>query len=223
MDFAFAVHTDIGLRFKHAIVNGEIKPITFIPQTGDVIRIETFKNRYSANKHWADFLHTPGARASLLKFLKTQQKDDILKQVTNDFSAYLQNLHLPSLGSAEDLVKKHFEEEELEKRYMSIYDKKDTFSSLVKEVYPEQRKLHTQKQTKKPSTKKSVSSLSEVIVDGDPLLNYYFCPECKPQLGQKIIAKSGRDGLKIHTIECRSMKTVNFDKLLEAHWATLPE
>ncbi len=33
LDFAFAVHSNIGLSFKNAMVNGEIKPISYIPQT----------------------------------------------------------------------------------------------------------------------------------------------------------------------------------------------
>jgi (p)ppGpp synthase/HD superfamily hydrolase len=62
-------------------------------------------------------------------------------------------------------------------------------------------------------------AVDRVVVDGDTLLNYYFCPECKPRLGERIIAKTGRDGIKIHSVSCRSMKTISFDKLLEAHWA----
>ncbi len=57
-----------------------------------------------------------------------------------------------------------------------------------------------------------------VIVDNDPLIHYYFCPECEPKLGEKIIAKTGRDGIIIHSIHCVAMKTISFDKLLEAHW-----
>jgi (p)ppGpp synthase/HD superfamily hydrolase len=55
------------------------------------------------------------------------------------------------------------------------------------------------------------------VVDGDELINYYFCYECKPKPGDKIIAKVGRDGIRIHTVACRGIKTISFDKLLEAH------
>jgi (p)ppGpp synthase/HD superfamily hydrolase len=41
-----------------------------------------------------------------------------------------------------------------------------------------------------------------VVVDGDILINYYFCHECKPKPGEKIIAKTGRDGIKIHAVNC---------------------
>jgi (p)ppGpp synthase/HD superfamily hydrolase len=56
-----------------------------------------------------------------------------------------------------------------------------------------------------------------VIVDGDQHINYYFCPECKPQPWQRIIAKTGRDGIKIHNLDCRAIRTISFDKFLEAH------
>ena len=49
------------------------------------------------------------------------------------------------------------------------------------------------------------------------MINYYFCPECKPKPGDKIIAKSWRDGIIIHAVDCRGTKTISFDKLLEAH------
>jgi (p)ppGpp synthase/HD superfamily hydrolase len=89
LDFAFTIHTDIGLRFKNALVNGVIKPISFIPQTGDIVKINTFKNRYSANKHRLEFLHTTGAKANLSKFLKTLQKDDILKHMVEGANTFL--------------------------------------------------------------------------------------------------------------------------------------
>jgi GTP pyrophosphokinase len=222
LDFAFTIHTDIGLRFKNAIVNGEIKPISYLPVMGDVVHINTFKNRSSANKHWLDFLHTPGARNSLTRFLKNQQKDDIIKQMLKDLNNYLQSLHLSSVGSQEDKVSKLYTKDEIEKKLFTIFDKKDTFSALVKEVYPAEWKLSH----KQPAARRSVSKPIEfdrVVVDGDSLLNYYFCPECKPSLGDRIIAKTGRDGIKIHTLSCRSMKTVGFDKLLEAHRIDQPE
>lgn len=109
------VHTDIGLRFKNAIVNGEIKPISYLPVMGDVVHNNTFKNRSSANKHWLDFLHTPGARNSLTRFLKNQQKDDIIKQMLKDLNNYLQSLHLSSVGSQEDKVSKLYTKDEIEK------------------------------------------------------------------------------------------------------------
>lgn len=217
LDFAFAIHTDIGLRFKNALVNGDIKPISFVPQTGDVIKINTFKNRYSANKHWLEFLHTPWAKANLIKFLKSEQRDDIIKQATEIVNEYLKAYELPVLGSNEDRISKLYAKEALEKFLMWIFDKKESPSTLLKKAYPDVWLATRKMPPKHISTKKQTTDSSLVIVDADQRLNYYFCPECKPTTGDRIIAKTGKDGIKIHSLLCRSMKTISFDKFLEAH------
>ena len=50
------------------------------------------------------------------------------------------------------------------------------------------------------------------------MLNYTLCPECDPTYPHKIIAKTGRNWIKIHNIKCKALKTVHPENLLEAHW-----
>jgi (p)ppGpp synthase/HD superfamily hydrolase len=57
-----------------------------------------------------------------------------------------------------------------------------------------------------------------IIIDDDKLLNYTLCPECDPIYPHKIIAKTGRTGIKIHDIKCKALKTAHPENLLEAHW-----
>lgn len=57
-----------------------------------------------------------------------------------------------------------------------------------------------------------------VIVDGNNYLSYTLCPECKPTPQDKIIAKSSKNGIKIHDLDCSGLRTIAFDSLLEAHW-----
>ena len=49
------------------------------------------------------------------------------------------------------------------------------------------------------------------------MIDYNLCLECKPISPQKIIARTGKDGIKIHTLNCKALKTLSFAKLLEAH------
>ena len=37
--------------------------------------INTFKNRYSAVKHWIDYIHTPSARGQLIKYIRMQERE----------------------------------------------------------------------------------------------------------------------------------------------------
>lgn len=222
LDFAFCIHSDIGLRFKNAIVNGQIKPISYRPKTGDVISINTFKNKYSANKHRFDFLHTMGAKSNLNKYLKNEQKTDLIKKVVSELNTYLEKLNLPKIDSTNDKITKLYSKSELEKKYLEILDKKTTYSQLVKSAYPVEWDIQNKQtnntffQTQLQQVKDAVTS--RILIDGDHLSNYSLCKECNPSVHDKLIAKSGRDGIKVHKVECKSLKTISFDKLLEAHW-----
>ena len=59
---------------------------------------------------------------------------------------------------------------------------------------------------------------TDVIIDGNLQLQYNLCPECKPSVGDKIIAKVTKTDIKIHTMSCKALETVSFDKILEAHF-----
>jgi (p)ppGpp synthase/HD superfamily hydrolase len=52
-----------------------IKPISYPLKSGDVVTINTFKNKYTATKYWIDYLHTPTAKSKLLRFIKYQEKE----------------------------------------------------------------------------------------------------------------------------------------------------
>ena len=56
------------------------------------------------------------------------------------------------------------------------------------------------------------------MIDNDKQLHCVFCPECNPQIGEKIVAKSGKEGIKIHSLCCKALKTLSYSSLLEAHW-----
>jgi len=223
LDFAFVIHSDIWLRFKNAIVNWQIKPISYRPTTGDVISINTFKNKYSANKHWFDFLHTMWAKSNLNKYLKNDQKSDLIKKATLELNTNLEKLKLPRLDSNSDKISKLYSKSELEKKFIEILDKKNNYSQLIKSAYPVEWEIQNkqtnnnllQMQTQLQQVKEAITS--RILIDWDHLSNYSLCKECNPSAHDKIIAKSGRDWIKVHRTDCKSLKTISFDKLLEAH------
>ena len=72
---------------------------------------------------------------------------------------------------------------------------------------------------KKTETAHVLNKDSEVkiIIDGDKYLDVLFCPECKPQSGDPVIARSGKDGIKIHVMRCDALQRIDPIKLIEAH------
>ena len=129
------------------------------------------------------------------------------------------------------MIQKLWEPLEVERRLLQVLDKQETYWWLVRAAYPDLRK-ETQWKTLISDTsqferelKSEITSAisgevksSDVIVDNDKMLHCVFCPECKPSIWDKIIAKSGREWIKIHTLKCKALKTLSYSSLLEAHW-----
>ncbi|PID34630.1 MAG: hypothetical protein CR971_02210 [candidate division SR1 bacterium] len=224
LDFAFAVHTDIGLRFKHAIVNGSIVPINYIPKTGDIVDIKTFRNKYTATKHWMEFVHSPSSKAKITRYLRQNERTYLIETAKQTVNKQLEKLKLPSLYSKEDQLSQYYTHKDLENKLLDIIDKKTSITHLIKSVYPNSIKDTTpDKGEKKKQKNKSQYQYQDIIIDDHRMANFSLCPECNPQHSEKIIAKVDRHGIKIHKTGCIAMQTIHFDKLLEAHWGNESE
>ncbi len=224
LDFAFRVHTNIGLKFKNAFINGNIVPIDYQIKTGDIVSIETFKGKYTANNSWVRFLHTPSAKNKLLRCLRNAEKETIMKQVIAKLNKKLKEFKLPPFGAKWDVLSKRYQHEELEKILYKLRDKQITMTKFIRENYPDvefeetnKKSKTTQQKNEHTSTLASVISDHGILIDGNVIKDIVLCPECKPKRWEKIIWKSWKDAIKIHTLSCTSLKTIAYKKLLEAH------
>ncbi|MEI8091644.1 MAG: hypothetical protein WCG98_05465 [bacterium] len=86
---------------------------------------------------------------------------------------------MPHLGNSEDKISRLYDKEQLERKLLSIYDRKDNLSGLVKESYRKEWE-NARKKASLP-LRKHVPNQATVAVDGDQILNYSFCPECTPE------------------------------------------
>ena len=73
LDFAFSVHTDIGLKCRGVKVNGKLVPLSFELSSGDQIEVFTTSNN-KPNARWLDFVITARARTKIKTALKEQEK-----------------------------------------------------------------------------------------------------------------------------------------------------
>ena len=73
LDFAFAVHTDIGLRCRGALVNGKLTPLDTVLGSGDQVEIMT-SNTNKPNPRWLEFVVTARAKARIRAALKEEEK-----------------------------------------------------------------------------------------------------------------------------------------------------
>lgn len=222
LDFAFLIHSEVGLKFKNAIVNGNIVWINYIPKSWDIIDIKTYRNKYTATKYWNDYLKTPSAKSKLSKYIRMLEKDSILAEGKKVINKKLEDLGLPLLDGKSDKISVAMTQTEYHKSIISVLDKTKTANQLIKKFYPTEyekivagKKINPSEKTKR----EILSNIStDIIIDGNKLIKYFFCPECNAKMWEKIIAKITKEWIKIHKIDCVAMKSLNFDKMLEAHW-----
>jgi GTP pyrophosphokinase len=84
VDFAYAIHTDIGHTATGAIVDGKMKSLDSVVQNGQIIEIITSKNRITPNADWLTFVKTSHAKSAIRKAIK-QTKKIFNKKTLNTF------------------------------------------------------------------------------------------------------------------------------------------
>ncbi len=214
LDFAFRVHSELWLKFQSALVNGSIVPISHKLKTGDIVLVHAFKNKWSASGNWLEYLHTPSAKSKLTRFLKSKEKTQLINKSLKLLEEKLKEFKLPALYSKWDLITKEHKWEAFDRLLLQLLDKQMWYTTFIKKIYhkilpPDEKSPH-----KKIS---AGEKMPEVMIDGGLRLGYLLCPECKPTPADKIIARSGKDGIKIHTLSCRGVASVAPEKFLEAH------
>ncbi|WP_299336848.1 RelA/SpoT family protein [uncultured Psychroserpens sp.] len=74
LDFAFSVHTEVGMKTRGAKVNGKLVPLSHELQSGDQVEILTSDN-VKPNRNWLDYATTARARSKIKSSLKAEKKE----------------------------------------------------------------------------------------------------------------------------------------------------
>lgn len=74
LDFAFSIHTEVGMRTRGAKVNGKLVPLSHVLKSGDRVEILTSDNA-KPNVNWLDYATTASARSKIKTSLKEEKKD----------------------------------------------------------------------------------------------------------------------------------------------------
>ena len=78
IDFAFAIHSQLGEHITGARVNGKLEPIRYKLRNGDVLEVDTAPHQ-QPSKDWLEFAVTTRARARIRNYLRQEQRDKSLK------------------------------------------------------------------------------------------------------------------------------------------------
>ncbi len=216
IDFAYAVHTDIGNRCVGARVNHLPVPLRTKLKTGDSVEIITSPDA-KPNPAWLNFAKSSRARSAIRSYIKNTSRED----------AVLLGERLLARALSSLLPKKVAESEELKEKYLkSLADKQIEFEDILYEVGVGR--------TLPAAVAMEIADLagehlggevklSPIQVNGAETPYVHLGKCCLPLPGDSVRAVMVKDqGLIIHRDTCPVLLKTDPEQQLDADWATLP-
>ena len=230
LDFAFSVHSDIGIKCIGIKVNGRMAPIKKRLNSGDIVEVLTSPHQ-KPSKDWLNFITTSKARNKIRSFLRSEQREssrkigrDLLSQALEKTNRSLEDLE--KSGDTEKLVKAA-RESNFEDILIGVGYGRLSPDELILKAFPppepkenieEQLSRSNEKKTPQQQTK-SKNSKSPILVSGydDVLVSLGKC--CQPLPGEPIIGFITRGrGVTIHRSACPRALDLDPARKIQVEW-----
>jgi GTP diphosphokinase / guanosine-3',5'-bis(diphosphate) 3'-diphosphatase len=95
LDFAYAVHTDVGHRTVGAKVNGSIVPLHYQLKSGDIVEVLTAKQNRGPSRDWLKLVRTSRARNKIRAFFKEERREDAERKGRESLDEALRTRGIP--------------------------------------------------------------------------------------------------------------------------------
>jgi guanosine-3',5'-bis(diphosphate) 3'-pyrophosphohydrolase len=229
IDFAYAVHTDVGHHCAAARVNGKLVPLKTKLKSGDTIEVMTSAHQ-QPSKDWLKACVTTRAKAKIRWFVKNEQRKRAMELgreiLDKDFRKYGHNLQ-KSLKPGPELDEriKQAGVANLEELFILVGYGKLVGKDVVKKFFPDAKMVEADKpasfmqKVMQGATNKLRKTKSIIRVDGmdDMLVRFGKC--CTPIPGDPIVGFITRGrGITIHKADCERAFEVDSDRQLEVEW-----
>jgi guanosine-3',5'-bis(diphosphate) 3'-pyrophosphohydrolase len=203
LDFAFDIHTNLGVKCSGGRVNGKMVSIKEKLKTGDVVEIISNKNQ-KPTSDWLNIVVSSKARSKIKQKLKEEEnkRASIGKEI---FERRLKNWKIEANDEILHALIKKYKYKTLNEFYSAIGD--DSINMVeVKEFLSEDKR-----QEKLPDTFEKVSRSSTkeessdyLVIDGKlGNVDYRMAKCCNPIFGDEVFGfVTIREGIKIHRISC---------------------
>ena len=227
VDFAYAIHTEVGNHCVGAKVNGKIVPLKHAVSSGDTVEILTSPNQ-TPHKDWLKFVRTSRAKTKIKHWIKAEEHKrsiDIGRRLLE--SEFRRHGLAPAQMIRSDQL--------LQVARQAGYDTTDELAAAVGfGHFPTAQVVGKLDSTMAPATPSPAEQAPSKPAPGkgdergvkvkgarDLLMQLSRC--CNPVPGDRILGYITRGrGLTIHTVDCPNLEALDYDKnrLVEVEWDT---
>lgn len=237
IDFAYAVHTEIGHRCIGAKVNGKLVALESKLKTGDKVEVFTSKDQNSGpSKDWMNIVVSPRAKAKIRQWFAKERREEAAEKGRDMLAAEAQRgglaVHRLFTHESLRLLASELNYSDVEALYTAIGRGEITAGNvchrLVDGVEPESEAddvLHSG-----PATSKIANTPQEgrgdgsgILVQGESDFSAKLAKCCTPVPGDKIfgfITKGG--GVSVHRTDCTNAEKLHQEpqRIIEVSWAS---
>lgn len=217
VDFAYAIHSDIGNCCVAVRINQELAPLRTELHNGDHVEIITAALA-KPNPAWLNYVVTGRARALIRHFLKSQQSTESAHIGERMLNQAFRAMHVEPLSIIDIHWQKLIRDYAAKSRVEILSDiglgKRQ--SVMVAHQLLAMTDAHIDRHTKLPA-----NSLDSITIRGTEGMAIQFAQCCRPIPGDPILGFIDKDrGLVIHTHDCNSVRKFRLDpdKWLDVEW-----
>ena len=217
VDFAYAVHTDIGNRCVAVKINQELAPLRSELRNGDHVEIITAAHAHP-NTAWLNYVVSGKARAHIRHFLKSMQSTESAHLGERMLNQALRALHADASKIDESQWQKLLRDYGVKNREEILTDigLGKRLNVMVAHQLISMGEEHGERHAKHPN-----KPLGAITIRGTEGMAVKFAPCCRPIPGDPILGFINKDrGLVIHTHDCPSIRKFRLDpdKWLDVEW-----
>ena len=229
LDFAFSIHTDVGLKCMGVKVNGKLVSLSHQLGSGDQVEVITSKKQ-RPRKDWLRFVITSRAKSKIKAALKEDKKriSGVGKEIAE---RKLKHLKLKFNKNTETELIKYFDAGTSLELYFRFGTGAISNTEIKEYVKVKNSGWYQTIKNKiyNPKAKKSALKVAKVIVfnDDDEVLDYEMAKCCNPIPGDVIFGfLTVVDGIKIHRSDCPNAIQLRANyayRILKAKWVNKNE
>ncbi len=235
LDFAYAVHTDVGHRCVGAKVNGKIVPLRHRLKSGDTVEIVTSPSQ-TPSKDWLKIVKSSRAKAKIRAYIKQQERDRAKELGGEIFEKQLRHygVSLAKLEKSGDIERafEYFGVKTMDEFFIHIGYGRITPEYFIEKFVPKeaierQKEIQDKKHAEDASFLKRVIQSAKRRTEGrnaitvanldDVLIRFGRC--CNPLPGDSIVGFITRGrGVTIHHATCSKALDMDQDRRVEVAW-----